>query len=307
MDHHAGLRHRGGPGRGPAAARHPGAGRAARPGAARGADLARPAALPLADQRGRLVQRPDRPDARRRVVHHHAAARRADRVRQAGPAAALSHPAAGADGTDQGRAGRAHRVRERAARPDRRGRRGPGRHGDHGGRAGRAAGRRRPARARTGGRGRHGHICRIACRHRAPGLPDPGGREAALRVRGRDPVHRPVRLAGHRRVPDRPAWCGRTQAGRPGGDRRAAGHAVPRPGRPRPYQDAARIAADPEYGRIVCHCERVSRGEIRDALASTLPPADLDGLRRRTRACNGRCQGFYCAAAVSDLLGSTAQ
>ena len=75
---------------------------------------------------------------------------------------------------------------------------------------------------------------------------------------------------------------------------------------PRPYQDAARIAADPEYGRIVCHCERVSRGEIRDALASTLPPADLDGLRRRTRACNGRCQGFYCAATVSELLmGST--
>ena len=32
----------------------------------------------------------------------------------------------------------------------------------------------------------------------------------------------------------------------------------------RPYQDAARIADDPEYGRIVCHCERVTRGEIRD-------------------------------------------
>ncbi|KJY26373.1 NAD(P)/FAD-dependent oxidoreductase, partial [Streptomyces katrae] len=38
---------------------------------------------------------------------------------------------------------------------------------------------------------------------------------------------------------------------------------------PRPYRDAAMIAADPEYGRIVCHCERVTRGEIRDALAST--------------------------------------
>jgi len=74
----------------------------------------------------------------------------------------------------------------------------------------------------------------------------------------------------------------------------------------RPYQDPARIAADPEYGRIVCHCERVSRGEIRDALASTLPPADLDGLRRRTRAGNGRCQGFYCAATVSELLAGDA-
>src|SRR6185437_5757102 len=51
----------------------------------------------------------------------------------------------------------------------------------------------------------------------------------------------------------------------------------------RPYQDAARIAADPAYGEIVCHCERVSRGEIRDALASPVPPADLGGLRRRTR------------------------
>ena len=70
----------------------------------------------------------------------------------------------------------------------------------------------------------------------------------------------------------------------------------------RPYQDAALIAADPAYGQIVCHCERVTRGEIRDALASTVPPADLGGLRRRTRAANGRCQGFYCAAAVSRLL-----
>ena len=70
----------------------------------------------------------------------------------------------------------------------------------------------------------------------------------------------------------------------------------------RPYQDAPRIAADPEYGRIVCHCERVTRGEIRDALSSTVPPADAEGLRRRTRAMNGRCQGFYCAAAVSAMM-----
>ena len=70
----------------------------------------------------------------------------------------------------------------------------------------------------------------------------------------------------------------------------------------RPYQDAERIAADPAYGEIVCHCERVTRGEIRDALASPVPPADLGGLRRRTRAGNGRCQGFYCGAAVSRMF-----
>jgi glycerol-3-phosphate dehydrogenase len=70
----------------------------------------------------------------------------------------------------------------------------------------------------------------------------------------------------------------------------------------RPYQDAARIAADPAYGEIACHCERVSRGEIRDALAGDIPPGGLDGLRRRTRAMNGRCQAFYCSAAVSALF-----
>ena len=73
----------------------------------------------------------------------------------------------------------------------------------------------------------------------------------------------------------------------------------------RPYQDAAKIAADPEYGRIVCFCERVTAGEIRDAFASRIPPAGLEGLRRRTRVMNGRCQGFFCGAEVAALLEST--
>jgi len=72
----------------------------------------------------------------------------------------------------------------------------------------------------------------------------------------------------------------------------------------RPYQDADRIKADPAYGEIVCHCERVTRGEIRDALASPVPATDLGGLRRRTRAGNGRCQGFYCGARVAALLAA---
>ncbi len=75
------------------------------------------------------------------------------------------------------------------------------------------------------------------------------------------------------------------------------------PGR-RPYQDAELIASDGAYGQIVCHCERVSLGEVRDALASRVPPADLGGLRRRTRAMNGRCQGFFCAATVSRLFAA---
>jgi glycerol-3-phosphate dehydrogenase len=72
----------------------------------------------------------------------------------------------------------------------------------------------------------------------------------------------------------------------------------------RPYSSAEKIAADPEYGRVVCFCERVTRGEIRDALRSAIPPCDLDGVRRRTRAMMGRCQGFYCGALVDTLLSA---
>jgi len=70
----------------------------------------------------------------------------------------------------------------------------------------------------------------------------------------------------------------------------------------RPYQDTERIAADPEYGRIICFCERVTRGELRDACRSVIPPANLEGLRRRTRVMNGRCQGFFCGAEVESIF-----
>ncbi|WP_411112059.1 FAD-dependent oxidoreductase [Streptomyces sp. c-19] len=70
----------------------------------------------------------------------------------------------------------------------------------------------------------------------------------------------------------------------------------------RPYRDARLIAREPDFGSIVCHCERVTRGEIRSALASTIPPGGLDGLRRRTRARGGRCQGQDCGAEVRAMV-----
>jgi len=70
----------------------------------------------------------------------------------------------------------------------------------------------------------------------------------------------------------------------------------------RPYQRGELIEADAEYGRIVCFCERVTRGEIRDAFESPVPPVDLDGLRRRTRSQMGRCQGFFCGAELAALI-----
>ncbi|BBX34103.1 oxidoreductase FAD-binding protein [Mycolicibacterium mageritense DSM 44476 = CIP 104973] len=71
---------------------------------------------------------------------------------------------------------------------------------------------------------------------------------------------------------------------------------------PRPYQEADKIAADPAYGRIVCFCERVTEGEMRDACQSVIAPAALEGLRRRTRVMNGRCQAFFCGAEVQAIF-----
>lgn len=67
----------------------------------------------------------------------------------------------------------------------------------------------------------------------------------------------------------------------------------------RPFANEELIASDPAYGEIVCFCERVTRGEIRDAMNSTIPPTTISGLRRRTRALNGRCQAFFCGAEVA--------
>lgn len=70
---------------------------------------------------------------------------------------------------------------------------------------------------------------------------------------------------------------------------------------PRPHQRADLIARDPAYGDIVCPCEAVTLGEIRDALTATVPARSPGGLRRRTRAESGHCRGAECGAAVRAL------
>ncbi|HJS18066.1 MAG TPA: FAD-dependent oxidoreductase, partial [Anaerolineales bacterium] len=74
----------------------------------------------------------------------------------------------------------------------------------------------------------------------------------------------------------------------------------------RPYQSAELIAENPQYGKMICHCERVSLGELNDAIHSDIPATTLDALRRRTRAMQGRCQGFNCQASlVMSLRGQS--
>lgn len=62
------------------------------------------------------------------------------------------------------------------------------------------------------------------------------------------------------------------------------------------------LKKDPSYGNIVCRCETVTEAEIRDALRSNVPPVSLDGVKRRTCAGMGRCQGGFCGPKVLDII-----
>lgn len=62
------------------------------------------------------------------------------------------------------------------------------------------------------------------------------------------------------------------------------------------------IRRDPAYARVICRCEEVTEGEILAAIRQNPKPRDLDGVKRRTRAQMGRCQGGFCSPYVVELL-----
>lgn len=88
-------------------------------------------------------------------------------------------------------------------------------------------------------------------------------------------------------------------------ERAGGGHTPPTDPRwpvvPNLAEDRPRDWASPGNGEIVCHCELVTRREIENALEGSVPARDLSGLKRRTRATMGRCQGFYCAARLAEI------
>ncbi len=64
----------------------------------------------------------------------------------------------------------------------------------------------------------------------------------------------------------------------------------------------ALIEKNPAYGRIICRCETITEGEIIDAINAPAGARDVDGVKRRTRAGMGRCQGGFCGSKVVELL-----
>ncbi len=62
------------------------------------------------------------------------------------------------------------------------------------------------------------------------------------------------------------------------------------------------IKEDPRWGHIICRCEHVSEMEVISAIHSPLPATTLEGIRKRTRAGMGRCQGAFCGYHIMKIL-----
>lgn len=77
---------------------------------------------------------------------------------------------------------------------------------------------------------------------------------------------------------------------------------IVKPGRLSPAEYNALIAKEPAYGRMVCRCEQITEGEIRDAVRRPLGARSLDAVKRRTRAGMGRCQSGFCSPRVMEIL-----
>ncbi len=62
------------------------------------------------------------------------------------------------------------------------------------------------------------------------------------------------------------------------------------------------IKEESDYGIIVCRCEEVTKKEVLDALNNPLGVRTLKGLRIRSRASMGRCQGGFCLPKILKIL-----
>ena len=64
----------------------------------------------------------------------------------------------------------------------------------------------------------------------------------------------------------------------------------------------ALIRENKEYGEIICSCEQVTKAEIRAAIRNPLGVATMTGVKYRTRAMMGTCQGGFCQMKIEQLI-----
>jgi len=62
------------------------------------------------------------------------------------------------------------------------------------------------------------------------------------------------------------------------------------------------IEKDENYGEIICRCETITKAEILAAINNPLGVETVTGIKYRTRAMMGRCQGGYCQTRITKLI-----
>jgi glycerol-3-phosphate dehydrogenase len=70
-----------------------------------------------------------------------------------------------------------------------------------------------------------------------------------------------------------------------------------------PYEHKADLIQKyPEFGEIFCRCEWITKKEIRDAIENPLGTVSLAGIKLRSHAMMGRCQGGFCVPRIIKML-----
>lgn len=62
------------------------------------------------------------------------------------------------------------------------------------------------------------------------------------------------------------------------------------------------IKENPKLGRIICRCEKISEGEIIDAIHRNCGATTVKGVKKRVRPGFGKCQGGFCETYVMEIL-----
>ncbi|RGY99035.1 NAD(P)/FAD-dependent oxidoreductase [Clostridium sp. AM58-1XD] len=70
----------------------------------------------------------------------------------------------------------------------------------------------------------------------------------------------------------------------------------------RAEEKKAAVANDPNYGEVICRCENVTKAEILQAIHNPLGVHTVTGIKNRTRATMGRCQGGYCETRITKMI-----
>ncbi|MCI8578515.1 MAG: NAD(P)/FAD-dependent oxidoreductase [Lachnospiraceae bacterium] len=67
-------------------------------------------------------------------------------------------------------------------------------------------------------------------------------------------------------------------------------------------EQARLIKENPDYGEVICRCEKVTRAEILEAIHNPLGVSTMVGVKYRTRSMMGRCQGGYCQMRLEQMI-----